>query len=66
MNVLIIIVTGHGLSSAAGGRESTALDKLMNKSRLHLKGTEFGLRLSTSVSIWQIGDIPQWVWNVIS
>lgn len=47
-SVLIIIVTRHGLSSAPGERKSTALDKLKNKSRLHLKGTELGLRLSTS------------------
>lgn len=48
MDVLVIIVARHGLCSAPGERKSPALDKLKNKSRLLLKGTELGLRLSTS------------------
>lgn len=67
MNVLIFIVTRHGLRSVPGERKSTALDKLKNKSRLHLKGTESGLRLrANKFPTSQFGEIPPWVWKVIS
>lgn len=46
MNVLTFAATRHGLRSVAGERRSPTLNKLENKSKLHLEGVEAGLRLA--------------------